>query len=76
MNSGVDFVLLGRAAIVHHDFPNQTAKDSHFTPVANPVSVEHLRTEGLSDTFIEYMSSWKGFVAETEGVITPEMILS
>jgi len=76
MDSGVDFVLLGRAAIVHHDFPNQTAKDNNFTPAANPVSAEHLRAEGLSETFLEYMSSWKGFVAETDGVVTPEMILA
>ncbi len=75
MDSGVDFVLLGRAAIVHHDFPNLTAKDSNFTPVPNPVSADHLRAEGLSETFLGYMSSWKGFVAETDGVITPEMIL-
>lgn len=74
MDSGVDFVLLGRAAIIHHDFPIQVEKDSNFVPVANPVPADHLRAEGLSDGFVEYMSSWKGFVAETEGVITVEMI--
>ncbi|OUS14080.1 NADH:flavin oxidoreductase [Gammaproteobacteria bacterium 53_120_T64] len=76
MASGIDFILLGRAAIIHHNFPSLLAKDSGFTPLSNPVSAEHLRTEGLSDTFLEYMASWKGFVAETNGVITPEMILA
>jgi len=76
MDSGVDFVLLGRAAIIHHDFPTLTAEDHAFIPLANPVSAEHLRAEGLSESFVEYMSNWKGFVAETNGVITTEMIMS
>jgi hypothetical protein len=38
--------------------------DADFKPVAIPVSPEHLRSEGLSETFVEYMKNWKGFVAE------------
>ena len=62
LEAGVDFVLLGRAAILHHDFPNLTAADSQFTPVRNPVSADHLRAEGLGESFVEYMGTWKGFV--------------
>ena len=29
-----------------------------------PVPVEVLRAEGLSDAFIEYMRTWRTFVAE------------
>lgn len=62
MDTGVDFVVIGRAAILHHDFPNQVAADSSFVPVELPVSVAHLQKEGLGKDFITYMSSWAGFV--------------
>ena len=64
MAADIDFVLLGRAAILHHDYPLQMQADDDFQPVANPVSVEHLRSEGLSETFVDYMRNWKGFVAD------------
>ena len=60
---GVDFIMLGRAAILHHDFPQQLDRNPDFEPASNPVTAEHLRREGLSDTFITYMRGWKGFVA-------------
>lgn len=36
--AGADWVMLGRAAIVHHDFPNRYAADSRFVPAENPVT--------------------------------------
>jgi 2,4-dienoyl-CoA reductase-like NADH-dependent reductase (Old Yellow Enzyme family) len=62
MATGIDFVMLGRAAILHHDFPMQMQVDSNFTPIRNPVSADYLRQEGLGENFITYMSGWKGFV--------------
>lgn len=62
--AGADWVMLGRAAILHHDFPNRYQEDPSFMPVENPVSVSHLVDEGLSDKFITYMQSWEGFVAK------------
>ena len=62
MATGIDFVMLGRAAILHHDFPLLMQADSDFTPVRNPVSVDYLRAQGLGEAFITYMSGWKGFV--------------
>ena len=62
--AGVDFVAIGRGAILHHDFPRQVMGDSNFTPVSLPVTRQYLASEGLSDTFIEYMNAWKGFVAD------------
>ena len=62
MEADIDFVMLGRAAILHHDFPLQMQANSDFTPIKNPVSADHLRSEGLGEAFITYMSSWKGFV--------------
>lgn len=62
MNEGVDWVMLGRAAILHHDFPKRYAADSRFVPVDLPVTRQYLNDEGLSDTFVTYMDNWKGFV--------------
>ena len=61
---GVDWIMLGRAAILHHDFPVQQQKNPSFSPITLPVPREHLENEGVSETFIEYLSAWKGFVAD------------
>ena len=61
---GIDFVLIGRTAILHHDFPRLVEKDLNFQPIALPVSEAHLVKEGLSPPFLNYMKTWKGFVAE------------
>ena len=39
-------------------------------------SAEHLRAEGLSNTFVEYMKIWKGFVKDNDGFIDNELILN
>jgi 2,4-dienoyl-CoA reductase-like NADH-dependent reductase (Old Yellow Enzyme family) len=67
LDDGADFVLIGRAAILHHDFPER-ARDADFTPAPLPVTVRHLENEGLGPAFVTYMSTWKGFVEEPESV--------
>ena len=62
IEAGLDFVVIGRGAILHHDFPEKVAADPDFEPATLPVSRDHLRREGLGESFIEYMSGWKGFV--------------
>jgi 2,4-dienoyl-CoA reductase-like NADH-dependent reductase (Old Yellow Enzyme family) len=62
LDAGADFVLIGRAAILHQDFPNRCLADPDFESVPRPVTRDHLRQEGLSDRFIEYMTSFKNFV--------------
>jgi 2,4-dienoyl-CoA reductase-like NADH-dependent reductase (Old Yellow Enzyme family) len=64
LDGGADFVLVGRSAILHHDFPKKVAADPAFTPIALPVAAVHLEAEGLGPAFLNYMRSWKGFVAE------------
>ncbi len=64
LNTGVDFVTIGRSAIMHHDFPKKVIENPNFKPVENPVSKDYLRSEGLSDMFIDYMKRWPGFVEE------------
>jgi 2,4-dienoyl-CoA reductase-like NADH-dependent reductase (Old Yellow Enzyme family) len=68
LEQGCDFVLIGRGAILHHDWPTLAAADPDFRPIALPVTREHLHREGLSDRFVTYMQAWKGFVAEEEAV--------
>jgi 2,4-dienoyl-CoA reductase-like NADH-dependent reductase (Old Yellow Enzyme family) len=62
LDAGVDFVMNGRAAILHHDFPRRVAEEDDFRMVEVPVTPEYLRGEGLGEAFIRYMSSWQGFV--------------
>jgi 2,4-dienoyl-CoA reductase-like NADH-dependent reductase (Old Yellow Enzyme family) len=62
--AGYDFAILGRAAILHHDFPKRVAEDPNFHSIATPVSEAYLRNEGLGPVFVNYMRTWKGFVAE------------
>ena len=62
LDKGVDFVTIGRSGILHHDFPKKVTEDSKFTPIENPVTQTYLKSEGLSDKFINYMRRWEGFV--------------
>ncbi len=64
ISSNVDFVTIGRAAILHHDFPNKVLENQNFIPIDTPSPKEHLRKEGLSEKFIEYLKVFKGFVKE------------
>jgi 2,4-dienoyl-CoA reductase-like NADH-dependent reductase (Old Yellow Enzyme family) len=68
LEHGADFVLLGRAAILHHDFPKKVAADQDFQAIALPVTRAHLQAERLGPVFVDYMNSWKGFVAQEEEV--------
>jgi 2,4-dienoyl-CoA reductase-like NADH-dependent reductase (Old Yellow Enzyme family) len=63
LDAGADFVLIGRGAILHHDFPQQVRADPQFTSIPRPVSRDHLRAEGLSEGFVDYMATWPDFVA-------------
>jgi len=69
--AGLDFVVVGRAGILHHDFPNRVAADPNFGQVALPVSRDYLNAEGLAPPFIDYMGTFKGFVAGAEGHLAP-----
>jgi len=60
--AGADFCVIGRAAILHHDFPLRVQADPGFKAVPLPVTAAHLRNEGLGPAFVAYMGTWKGFV--------------
>ena len=61
--AGIDFALIGRGAILHHDFVRQVRADPNFEPISRPVAPAHLEAEGLSVALIDYMRNWRGFVA-------------
>jgi 2,4-dienoyl-CoA reductase-like NADH-dependent reductase (Old Yellow Enzyme family) len=64
LDMGVDIAIVGRAAIIHHDFPSRLAADPAFAPLLPPVAREHLLGEGVSPGFLTYLdTSFKGFVA-------------
>ncbi len=64
LDAGLDFVIVGRGAVLHHDFPQRAMADSTFTATALPVTRDYLSAEGLGPNFINYMASWDGFVAD------------
>jgi 2,4-dienoyl-CoA reductase-like NADH-dependent reductase (Old Yellow Enzyme family) len=68
LEAGADFVMIGRAAILHHDFPRRARADPAFQPVPLPVTAEYLAREGLGGRFLKYMATWDGFVAPSEAV--------
>jgi 2,4-dienoyl-CoA reductase-like NADH-dependent reductase (Old Yellow Enzyme family) len=63
LETGADIAVVGRGAILHHDFPRRVAADPGFEAVRPPVTPDYLRGEGLGPAFIQYMGNWKGFVA-------------
>lgn len=67
LSKGADFAVLGRAGILHHDFPRRMEKDRNFEMITPPVSREYLLNEKLSPKFVDYMATWRGFVQGSEG---------
>jgi 2,4-dienoyl-CoA reductase-like NADH-dependent reductase (Old Yellow Enzyme family) len=65
LDAGADFVLVGRGAILHHDFARRALADARFRCIERPVSRAHLQAEGLGAAFVHYIAStWPRFVAE------------
>ena len=62
LNGKVDFVTIGKAAILHHDFPIKVISDPNFETIAIPVTKAYLEAEGLGPAFINYMKRWPGFM--------------
>jgi 2,4-dienoyl-CoA reductase-like NADH-dependent reductase (Old Yellow Enzyme family) len=64
IEAGCDYVLIGRGAILRHDFPERERGDGAYVSPALPVTARHLRDEGLGEAFVTYMSGWPGFVSK------------
>ncbi len=61
IDQGADMVGVARVAIGHHDWASN-AGDAEYDPQRAPFTSSHLASQGLSETFVDYMRSWKGFV--------------
>ena len=63
--AGADWIMLGRAAMLQHDFPNRYKADPSFKPVQMPVTRQYLKDEGLSEKFQAYIQPrWPEFFAD------------
>jgi 2,4-dienoyl-CoA reductase-like NADH-dependent reductase (Old Yellow Enzyme family) len=62
LEAGCDFAVIGRAAILRHDFPERIQRDAAYRSPSLPVTAQHLRDEGLGANFVAYMRGWPGFV--------------
>ena len=61
MDQGADLIGVARVGIAHADWAAHLS-DPDYTPARPPFTTEHLAGQALSETFIEYMRNWKGFV--------------
>ena len=64
LDRGVDVPVLGRAAILHHDYPQRLAADPGFAPRHPPATPDVLTSEGVSPAFLAYLTArFEGLVA-------------
>lgn len=66
LEAGCDFVSIGRAAILRHDFPARVREQPDYASPPLPVSIEHLASESVSEPFLAYLRTWPDFVAQPE----------
>jgi 2,4-dienoyl-CoA reductase-like NADH-dependent reductase (Old Yellow Enzyme family) len=62
VDAGVDFVSIGRSAILHHDFPVKVMSDPQLCADSHSRFCILSEAEGLSDKFVDYMRRWPNFV--------------
>ncbi len=62
LDAGVDFVAIGKSAILHHNFPKLVIENPNFNPISIPVTEQHLKNEGLGDKFVSYLKKWPDFI--------------
>ncbi len=65
LDEGADFVLIGRAAIPEHDFPERVRRDPAHEMPPPPFTREHLLSEGVSPPFLTYLDVF-AFVEKQE----------
>ena len=65
LTAGADWIMLGRAAMLQHDFPNRYKANPSFRPVEMPVTRKYLESEGISKKFQGYIEGrWPEFFAD------------
>jgi 2,4-dienoyl-CoA reductase-like NADH-dependent reductase (Old Yellow Enzyme family) len=66
MQAGADFVFVGRAAILHPDWPQRALADAAFEPTALPVTPDYLTAQGVGARFVRYLRTFDNFVTPAE----------
>jgi len=64
LEAGCDFVVIGRGAILRHDFPERVRRDDAYTSPPLPVPEAWLNAQGLSTRFVDYMRAWPNYLAK------------
>lgn len=64
LENKVDFVSIGKAAILHYNFPELVINDPTFVAKETPVTSAYLKEQGLGDAFINYVNKRPGFIKE------------
>lgn len=65
LDAGADFVLIGRGAMLHHDFPVRALADPAWQTLAYPVTRAHYAQEKLGPAFIDYIANtWSDYIAD------------
>lgn len=63
LDAGADLAVVGKGAIVDHAFAAHSLADPGYRSPALPVTRDHLRSEGLSETFVDYFAgTWPRYV--------------
>jgi 2,4-dienoyl-CoA reductase-like NADH-dependent reductase (Old Yellow Enzyme family) len=64
MDEGSDYLAIGKAGILYPEFPRLIRQDPDLEPDWLPVSASYLRSQAVGDAFIEYLTTWKGFISD------------
>jgi 2,4-dienoyl-CoA reductase-like NADH-dependent reductase (Old Yellow Enzyme family) len=65
--AGADWIILGQAAMIQHDFPNRYMADASFKPIELPLTTQYLSDQGLSENFQAYVRGrWPEFFADEQ----------
>jgi len=75
IEAGCDYALIGRAAILRHDFPERVRRDANYQSPALPVSADHLAQEGVSPKFVTYLRTFPGFVSNDAPAIPHDEVM-
>ncbi|HWF78196.1 MAG TPA: NADH:flavin oxidoreductase [Caulobacteraceae bacterium] len=66
LGAGADFVFIGRAAILHADWPQLALNDVAFEPTSLPVTPDYLTAQGVGARFVRYLRTFDNFVTPAE----------
>jgi 2,4-dienoyl-CoA reductase-like NADH-dependent reductase (Old Yellow Enzyme family) len=75
IDGGCDYALIGRAAILRHDFPARVRRDPDYVSPPLPVSPAHLRDEGISPRFVDYLRTFPGFVSDDAPPVSHDEVM-